>query len=253
MLGVDGKLLSTARLLFRPGRLTLDYLAGRHAVHVGPVRIYLACSALLFALIAAQAPDTSPRAQTEFRMFGMARVSVDMPDSVARRLEHLPNPGLYARATLRMRAAMRAGPERHAELEQRTVNAIPQTFFLMVPAYAAVMWLAAPRPRRHYPAHLCYALHVHAFAFAALAGALGARAVAQRVADRHTLGAIKLLQLVFATAGAGALWYTLLAYRRVYTASWPATVVRVIGSTALYAVVLAVALAALMVVVLLIG
>ena len=33
LLGVDGKVLSTVRMLARPGRLTVDYLAGRRAAH----------------------------------------------------------------------------------------------------------------------------------------------------------------------------------------------------------------------------
>lgn len=253
MLGVDGRLLSTARLLLQPGRLTVDYLAGRRAAHVGPVRIYLACSALLFALLALRPPDPTPP-RDEFRMFGIARVSVAIPDSVATHLARSEHPTVFERALLRMRAAVRAGPDRHAELEGRIVNAVPQAFFVMVPAYAAAMWLVATRPRRHYPAHLCYAVHLHAFAFAAFAAALAAQIALQRAADVRSVAAINvLLQALFASASVAVLAYSLLAYRRVYGATWPGTVMRVAGSSAIYLVLLALALAALMVAVLLVG
>ena len=46
---VDSRLWSTLRLLlFRPGALTLDYLAGRRARYVPPFRLYLVVSVLLF-------------------------------------------------------------------------------------------------------------------------------------------------------------------------------------------------------------
>src|SRR4051812_36542961 len=45
----DGKLAATFRLLFtRPGELTQEYLAGRRASYLSPLRLYLTCSVLFF-------------------------------------------------------------------------------------------------------------------------------------------------------------------------------------------------------------
>ena len=47
----DGKLATTFRLLFtQPGELTREYLAGRRASYLSPLRLYLTCSVLFFAL-----------------------------------------------------------------------------------------------------------------------------------------------------------------------------------------------------------
>ena len=48
----DGKLFSTLKyLLFRPGFLTKEYIAGRRASYLNPIRMYLFISALFFLLL----------------------------------------------------------------------------------------------------------------------------------------------------------------------------------------------------------
>lgn len=49
----DGKLAKTFRtLVTKPGRLTVEYLAGRRVRYVSPLRVYLTCSVLYFFLSA---------------------------------------------------------------------------------------------------------------------------------------------------------------------------------------------------------
>ena len=46
----DGKVWATLRtLLLHPGVLTIDFLAGRRARWLSPLRVYLICSVALFA------------------------------------------------------------------------------------------------------------------------------------------------------------------------------------------------------------
>src|SRR5687768_10569944 len=55
--GWDGRLAATVRALVRrPGFLTGEFLAGRRARYISPVRLYLTASVLYF-LIAANAPN----------------------------------------------------------------------------------------------------------------------------------------------------------------------------------------------------
>jgi hypothetical protein len=54
---VDGTIVQTLRLLLtKPGMLTKEFLNGRRARYVSPLRVYLTCSVLFFAL-AAFAPE----------------------------------------------------------------------------------------------------------------------------------------------------------------------------------------------------
>ncbi|MGH8562463.1 MAG: DUF3667 domain-containing protein [Nevskiales bacterium] len=54
--GYDGRVMETLRGLLRPGFLTREYIAGRRAHYLPPVRVYLIVSVVYF-LIAASAPE----------------------------------------------------------------------------------------------------------------------------------------------------------------------------------------------------
>src|SRR3954454_20659390 len=55
--GWDGKVAGTIRALIRkPGKLTVEFLEGRRARFVSPLRLYLTCSVMYF-LAAASAPS----------------------------------------------------------------------------------------------------------------------------------------------------------------------------------------------------
>src|SRR5690349_6349904 len=57
--GWDGRFASTVRaLVAHPGRLTREFLEGRRARSISPLRLYLMCS-LLYFLIAAAAPNVT--------------------------------------------------------------------------------------------------------------------------------------------------------------------------------------------------
>ena len=54
---LDGKIVQTLRLLMtKPGMLTKEFLEGRRARYISPLRLYLTCSLLFFALAALTAP-----------------------------------------------------------------------------------------------------------------------------------------------------------------------------------------------------
>ncbi len=55
---VDGRLFRTLRMIVRPGRLTRQYLDGKRAPYLRPLRLYLVMSLLLFSsVLTLQAPD----------------------------------------------------------------------------------------------------------------------------------------------------------------------------------------------------
>lgn len=57
LFGLDGRVWSTyATLLFKPGRLTTDYLKGRRQRSLSPLRVYIASTLLLFVLLSAIDP-----------------------------------------------------------------------------------------------------------------------------------------------------------------------------------------------------
>ncbi|MGE0446401.1 MAG: DUF3667 domain-containing protein [Vicinamibacterales bacterium] len=135
LLHLDGKFPSSMRLLLtRPGALTVEYLAGRRTRYLSPLRLYLICSVVFFAvsaLISSQ-PVFSDEDRAEFIEGGVVDPEV------------------------RLQAAM--------------TEAVPRTMFVLVPLCAWLVMAVTHRSKRTFPEHLWFALHVHAayFMFGAL-------------------------------------------------------------------------------------
>src|SRR5206468_8575282 len=73
----DGKLATTFRLLLtKPGELTREYLGGRRARYLSPLRLYLTCSVLFFAL-KALAPDPPIVVRAGKSQVGMVTIQED--------------------------------------------------------------------------------------------------------------------------------------------------------------------------------
>jgi hypothetical protein len=141
---VDGKLLQTVRwLVTRPGGLTREVLAGRRTRYASPLRLYLTCSLLFFALTA-----IAPR-RTGIITY---RDTSSAPRSEAERLE-------IRQRGEQMQDAVAAAIGRH----------MPRAMFVLMPFFAMLAWAAFRRQYRHYMPHLFFSLHFHAFVFLALA------------------------------------------------------------------------------------
>jgi hypothetical protein len=141
---VDGKIVQTLRLLLtKPGLLTKEFLSGRR--YVSPLRVYLVCSLLFFAL-AAFAPEA---AQPFFR--------VTKADGEA---------GLDPAAVQRLRDAA----SRQASIA--IIHDFPRAMFALMPAFGLLTWVLYRKVRPFYAAHLYYSIHFHAFMFCVLAVSL---------------------------------------------------------------------------------
>ena len=139
---VDGKIVQTLRLLLtKPGLLTKEFLSGRRARYVSPLRVYLVCSLLFFAL-AALAPEA---AQPFFR--------VTKADGEA---------GLDPAAVQRLRDAA----SRQASIA--IIHDFPRAMFALMPAFGLLTWVLYRKARPFYAAHLYYSIHFHAFMFVVL-------------------------------------------------------------------------------------
>lgn len=128
-MAVEGKLWETLRLLmFRPGRLTADYLRGRRVPTINPLRLYLSLSVLVFALIKLNGVDL-PRLALTQKSFAVEYVH-NGPDPTAPRqigtvtlaltVEETEDGALYA-----VREGMRAArqPEPGLGQERTSIHA----------------------------------------------------------------------------------------------------------------------------------
>jgi hypothetical protein len=179
MLATEGALWRTLRLLlFRPGELTLQYLAGRRRHYVLPLRLYLTVSVvvLLIARIVAGV-QIDPDASFQFDAKDRNSLKVHIgPGQAGMRdgkfyCDDLPG-WLCRRLQRRIDVDPRSLQREAAQLSERFVGNLGAAMFVMLPAFALWLKLAWWDRRLRYTEHLVFALHLHAFWFLALALAL---------------------------------------------------------------------------------
>jgi hypothetical protein len=163
---VDGKVAATIRLLVtRPGALTREYLVGRRARFLPPLRLYLLCSVAFFLLEATKA--STPRFNKRAPVTDVAKQTADSL-AFARRLDS-------ARASQRNWLVkrvkvngMRVGHDGY-NFTSDFQTQYPRLLFALMPAFAGLLMLVYRSRRRRFAAHLIVSLHLHAFFFATIA------------------------------------------------------------------------------------
>jgi hypothetical protein len=195
VLSLDSRLLRTiGPLLFEPGRLTREYLAGRRAPYVRPLKLYLLAALLSFGVMALW-PQT------------VVKVVVSDPEPQAEeRADDVDSTPPFGIEGLDFEEAL-ADPKRFGEV--LTAN-LQRALFLLLPIFALLLKLLYLRRRILYLDHLVFALHFHAFAFVILTAMI-------------LIEAAGIPPPVLAPVGVAAwLWifaYLFLALRRVYGGS----------------------------------
>ncbi len=211
-LSTEGALWRTLRLLlFRPGELTRQYLAGRRRHYVLPLRLYLTISliALLVLQLMAQVKMTNlddPKVAAELSqqprnvqiglVFGRAGVKDgvffcnNLPDWLCNRIE------------TRIDVSPKDMMQRLRTMVDRLSGHWGAMMFFLLPAFAVGLKLLYLNRRLRYTEHLVFALHLHAFWFFLLA----------------------VVQLLWEPLQGLAIFvmpaYALLALRRVYGGRW---------------------------------
>jgi hypothetical protein len=235
-LAAEGALWRTLALLFlKPGQLTLEYLAGRRRRYVLPLRLYLTIS--LLALLALQlthlvnfnvAPEEAlkfdkPSERNFVLAWGAAGPRAGLRDGVFF-CEQLPA-SVCARLQRRLDLDPKNVAHEFEQASERFLNHWGTAMFLLVPMFAGWLKLAYLNRRLRYTEHLVFALHLHAFWFAA----------------------ILLMQVPLAALTFGALIampaYALLATHRVYGGRWWPTLLRNVAVAVAYGVTLLLAMA----------
>ena len=240
--GWDGRLLNTVRaLLLKPGLLTREFLEGRRARYISPLRLYLSASVIYFLLTAA-APDirlnngrslsgieigvsTSTASST-----GPGRVANAANDALGRgqpitEAERQAALKDIARAPRLMQPFLRRVVADPKGFEHAMLETMPKMLFALLPLFAAIVGLFYHG--RKYPEHLYFAIHLHAFIFLALALAVLAK-----------FSGLAVLAIIASVAV--VIWipvYATIAFMRVYGASLASTLIREIGVGVLYVVV----------------
>ncbi|MEO7455628.1 MAG: DUF3667 domain-containing protein [Gemmatimonadaceae bacterium] len=231
--GWDGRFVSTVKALVqRPGLLTREFLEGRRARFLSPLRLYLLASLVYFVLAAAapqvQLGNAKPSVSvTSTKVSGPERVanatsaslSKDTALSAAQKQAALKD---IERAPGLMRPFLRKAVGDPKGFKRGVIEAMPKLLFALLPVFAGIVALFYRH--RKYPEHLYFAIHLHAFVFLALC-----------VSELSKF--TRLAPLVGACAVIAFCWivvYANLAFRRVYGGSLAGTLARQVAIGLLY-------------------
>lgn len=168
LLNLDTRLLRTlGQLFFRPGLLIREYLAGRRAPYVPPLKMFLLTTVIFFGLVAllprarfvafrtneapAAAQRQEPSPQVPRYGFRLPTASGDL-SWINRRLDEAGNRAVE-------------NPEAFGDA---VLANLPRAFFVLLPVFALLVKLFYRRQDRYFLDHLIFALYYHAFAFVLL-------------------------------------------------------------------------------------
>jgi len=208
LLHVDGALWRTLRLLFvRPGRLSLEYAAGRRRPYVNPFRL------LLIAIVAYALMSSSGLIAT----LNIGPVTMSMAPAAPRRnlsvegtIEQIDHYGLLRRQLVAKQATLASEAARERFHGRLAAFAQPVSFANVV-LLAAALHLCFRRKRRRFLEHAAFSMHVVSFVL------LSSVTLLLAIRFRFWLGGYLFLIMILIS-----LWqftYLAVAIRRFYLAA----------------------------------
>ena len=224
---LEGKLWRTlALLLFRPGALSNEYIAGRRVRYVEPLRVYLTFSILFFAILKFSSPDMFLTVHGQ-----QAQASAHGPRQTQ---ENKPSP-----IQLSILGQTPTLPQQWQDFEQLPTaekqklvvdsfyHYAPYAMFCLMPLFALFLKILYLGSGRRYGEHFLFALHANAFAFITMA--------------LMTLIPVNIIRLAL---GAWLLAYLPWAMWRVYRSGKLATICRWLVLMAAYGIAMSLAILA---------
>ncbi|RLQ23305.1 DUF3667 domain-containing protein [Seongchinamella sediminis] len=227
-------------LVFRPGFLSAEFMAGRRARYLPPLRLYLVISFIVFLVVSLN----SAQLQGGESQAGDGMIVIGVDDDVARIPDEVDDPSDF---TLDLGIADEGSPRWLQDAEQRIegnagklrddpnrfmevmLDYLPQMMFLLLPVFALLVQLLYLGSAFHYLQHLVFALHYHSFVYLLY--------LLASLVDLLTLPLDGWLLL-------GLLIYLPLALRRTYDSGWPGALFKSLLVYVSYAVILVVGFAA---------
>ena len=180
----DSRLWHTLRaLLFKPGHLTREFLSGRRARYLPPVRLYLVLSVAFFLVAGAVQTKFAVVEFDDKPVSGKAALVEKLDEAPALKPKAAETPQQFADRvcgdanyegpwadTLRplVQKVCRKSIADNAHVQQAFMHNMPRAMFIFLPLLAGLMMLMYWRPRHYYVEHLLLFVHNHAVAFLVL-------------------------------------------------------------------------------------
>ena len=213
-------------LIARPGMLTREYLEGKRARALSPVRLYLITSPLFFGVIALtnmvsndnpSEAATQTEAQRDRTDWAAAHADIQSI-SAWEAVDPETRAWLIALLTGKLNRAESIAEEGGRAIVDEVLDIAPPVAFILLPLFALLLKLAYIRHDVYYAEHLVLALHNHSFLFLALTISIPLDHA------RETIGI-----LGEALDSALELWilvYLFMSLKRTYRQSYPGTALK---------------------------
>jgi hypothetical protein len=180
---IDNNFIQTAgALLFKPGFLTNEYIAGRRKKYVPPVRLYIFISFVFFLLLALNpgkylAGNKEEPGQTEQQnFFDSDLFHISFNNISSDKLKGLNNtqidsvlaannisPSFLNKYMARRLSYMATSGK--AEFKHQTQKGLSYMMFILMPVLAALLYLFNRKKAKYYIDCLIFSVHFHSFIF----------------------------------------------------------------------------------------
>jgi hypothetical protein len=196
----DSKVFRSLRpLVTNPGFLTNEYIQGRRARYIPPLRMYVTISLLAFLMLAINKPSRTqlkPDSE-EISSTELAEIQKDLGQSYGESSEDVI-------------------VVEDAFWDNFFDSTLPKLFFVMVPLYGLIQALLYRRQKLYYMEHLIFSLHFHSFVFVVL---LLYMLISSYLSAGYALFNRGLMTVLLA----GVLVYLFVALKRVYQQNYGKT------------------------------
>lgn len=240
-------------LFLKPGYLSSEWVVGRRASYVSPVRLYLFVSIVFFIVLSAVTQFDTTELRQQLATAGEQRTeSGDAPADATRppftertnMQVNIPWLSEDAQAELKRRIDVVAEDPDLLLRQARTLA--PQLMFVLLPLFALILKVLYLFARRYYVEHLVLALHTHTFMFASfvvLFALSGVRGWATAMYIPAWAGTLAFSLMV-------AIWvwipiYLFIAQKRFYAQGWILTTLKYLLTGTIYFMIMNFALVAL--------
>ncbi len=151
MYAFDTRLLKTLKsVLYKPGELAIDYVAGRRVRYMPPFRLYVFFSLIFFLLLSFYSNHTIKVGNKES---AKSAISINIDKSSKSTQDKTINYKVED---------IQKNPKAYIN---KFLNYFSWSLFLLMPFYAFLTWLFFRRSRSHYLAHLIFSISQHTFIF----------------------------------------------------------------------------------------
>ncbi len=222
-------------LIFRPGRITQEYLAGRRVSYVKPLQLYFFVSFLYFLLLNVSTdpkdsiqivPDVEEAADSVPALITDRTEATVSLDSLNMEFGELDEP--WKREVLEKLSKL-SDPEAEEAFVRTLFKNLSVAMFFLMPLFALILWLFNRKRSPYYLNAMVFSIHFHTLAFI-----LFSTDMIIGFAYDRAFTTLLFIQL--------ALLFLLLSVRRVYGLGWLRAAGQTLGISVLYTLVLGVAI-----------